>query len=329
MKILVIGGTRFLGRTFVETALRHGHELTLFNRGQTNPDLFPDVENLKGDRDKDLSLLKHRNWDVVLDTCGYVPRVVQKSAELLADSVAQYIFISSISVYADFSKPGLKEDSPLGVLKDKTVEQITNDTYGPLKVLCENVVRETFSDRAAILRCGLIVGPYDPTDRFTYWPVRIQQGGEVLAPSPPHMQVQFIDATDLAHFILLLAKKKISGIFNTTGPALMITMQEFLDACNTLSGNQASLVWVSEELITSNDVGHIPVWTPKEWRGIFQADCTRAISAGLSFRPLEQTILNTLEWHSTRASDYELKVGLKPEKEKDLLKRWRTKCQNQ
>jgi len=184
------------------------------------------------------------------------------------------------------------------------------------------VVRETYHDRAVILRCGLIVGPYDPTDRFTYWPVRIQQGGEVLVPSPPHMQVQFIDATDLAQFILHLARKKISGIFNTTGPACSITMEELLSECNEITPGKASFTWVSEEFVTSNDVGHIPMWTPKEWRGIFQADCTRAIGSGLSFRPLSETIKNTIDWHKTRPSDYELKVGLKPETERRLLRKW-------
>ena len=191
-----------------------------------------------------------------------------------------------------------------------------------MKVLCENVVNETYCDRATVLRCGLIVGPYDPTDRFTYWPVRIQQGGEVLAPSPPRMQVQFIDASDLAHFILLLAEKRIGGTFNTTGPAERMSMQEFLETCSDVTGNKASLTWVSEEFITSNDAGHIPVWTPDEWRGIFQADCTKAIRAGLTFRPLEQTIEKTLNWHATRPSDYELRVGLKPDKEMELLKKW-------
>ena len=323
MKILVIGGTRFMGRTFVETAIRQRHEITLFNRGQTAPELFPDIERLEGDRERDLTRLKGRKWDAVLDTCGYVPRIVRKSADFLIDSVEQYIFISSISVYADFSNPGLNEASPLGVLEDETIEKVTNDTYGPLKVLCENAVNEKYPGRATILRCGLIVGPYDPTDRFTYWPVRIQQGGEVLAPSPPHMQVQFIDAADLAHFILLLAKKKTDGVFNTTGPADEISMQQFLRKCTDVTGGNASLTWVSEEFITGNDVGHIPVWTPKEWRGIFQADCTKAIRAGLVFRPLEQTIRSTLDWHNTRPSDYELKVGLKPDREMDLLKKWR------
>jgi 2'-hydroxyisoflavone reductase len=322
MKILVIGGTRFLGRTFVETALKQGHELTLFNRGQTNPELFTDVERLKGDRDGDLSALKGRKWEVVVDTCGYVPRIVQKSADLLNDSVELYVFISSISVYADFSKSGLDEKSPLGRMGDESIEDVTGETYGPLKVLCENIVKKTYSKRSTILRCGLVVGPYDPTDRFTYWPVRMMQGGEVLAPSPPHMQVQFIDATDLAHFILHLSNKRLSGVFNTTGPAQRLTMQDFLDTCNSIIGNKAALTWVGEEFITSNEVDHIPMWTPKNWRGIFEANCTKAIAAGLLFRPIDQTIGETLEWHATRPPDYELRVGLKPDKERELLKKW-------
>jgi 2'-hydroxyisoflavone reductase len=327
MKILVIGGTRFLGRTFVEVALDQGHELTLLNRGRTGPDLFPDIEHLRGDRDGDLAVLRGRQWDIVVDTCGYVPRIVEKSADFLQDSIERYIFISTISVYADFSKPGIDEGSPLAKIEDESTEEVTNEAYGPLKVLCENVVLDTYPERSTILRCGLIIGPYDPTDRFTYWPVRIQRGGEVLAPSPPHMQVQFLDATDLADFILLLAKNRITGVYNTTGPMQKLTMEGFLNACINITGSNASLTWVSEDFITSHDVDHIPVWTPMDWRGIFQVNCTRAINAGLLFKPLEQTIRNTLDWHATRPSDYELKVGLKPDREKELLEKWRAAAQ--
>jgi 2'-hydroxyisoflavone reductase len=284
--------------------------------------LFPNVEKMKGDRDSDLAPLKGRRWDVVVDTCGYVPRIVKKSADLLVDSVEQYIFISSISVYGDFSKSGIDENSPLAKMADESIEEVTGETYGPLKVLCENAVQETYPKRSAILRCGLIVGPYDPTDRFTYWPVRIRQGGEVMVPSPPHRPVQFIDATDLAHFVLLLATKRVSGIFNTTGPKHRLTMQDFLNECITATDSRASLIWVSEEFITGNDIGHIPMWTPKDWRGIFEANCTRAINVGLSFKTLEHTIRATLDWHATRAPEYELKVGLKPGEEKNLLEKW-------
>lgn len=322
MKILIIGGTRFVGRTLVETAIKHGHELTLFNRGTSNPTIFPDIERIKGDRDHDLELLRGRKWDIVVDTCGYVPRIVEKSAEALKDSVERYIFISTLNVYADFSKSGIDEGSSLGRMEDETFEEVTGETYGPLKVLCENVVKQIYPDRSVILRCGLIVGPHDPSDRFTYWPVRLQNGGEVLVPSPPDMQVQFIDARDLANFVLRLAAKQSIGIFNTTGPETRLSMDQFLNICSRQTENKISMTWVSEEFITSNDVGHIPMWTPAAWRGIFEVNCTKAINAGLEFRPVEETIRDTLAWHSTRPIDYEMKVGLKPEEEKELLAKW-------
>ena len=327
MKILVIGGTRFLGRTFVETAFKVGHELTLFNRGKSNPDLFPEAEKITGDRDSNMTRLQGRSWDIAVDTCGYVPRIVRKSAEMLKDSVERYVFISTINVYAEYDKPEINEDSPLGKIEDDTAEEVTGETYGPLKVLCENAVKQCFPRNSIILRCGLVVGPHDPTDRFTYWPVRVQKGGEVLVPSPPHMQVQFIDARDLALFILSLAENRANGAFNTAGPSEKLTMREFLNACNVQTGGKASLTWVSEEFITGNDVDHIPMWTPKEWRGIFEVDCARAINAGLEFRPLGKTIMDTLKWHDTRPHDYELKVGLKPGKEEELLKKWRDSTQ--
>jgi len=322
MKILVIGGTRFVGRVFAETALNEGHKLTLFNRGKSNPHLFPDVEKIKGDRDDDLALLHGREWDVVVDTCGYFPRIVRKSATMLKDAVDRYIFISTLNVYADFSKLGIDENSSLGRIEDETVEEVTGETYGPLKVLCENAVKEIFPDRSIMLRCGLIVGPHDPTDRFTYWPVRIQQGGEVLCASPPEMQVQFIDARDLADFILHVSEKRMSGAYNTTGPASTLSMQEFLEVCKSQTKSNASLTWVSEEFITGNDVGHIPIWTPTNWRGIFAVDCTKAKKSGLHFRPIEETVNDTMVWHATRPADYEMKVGLKTPKEKELLARW-------
>lgn len=322
MKILVIGGTRFVGRTLVETALKQGHTLTLFNRGKSNPVLFPDVEKIRGDRDNDLELLKGRNWDIAVDTCGYFPRVVGKSVDMLKDSVDRYIFVSTLNVYADFSKPDIDENYPLGRIEDETVEKVTGESYGPLKVLCENAVKERFPDRSIVLRCGLIVGPYDPTDRFTYWPVRINQGGEVLVPSPPDMQVQFIDARDLADFILRSSAERESGVYNTTGPAKRLSMQEFFDVCVAETVNKTSLTWVSEEFIISNDVGHIPMWTPTDWRGIFAANCTKAINKGLRFRPISETVRDTLAWHATLPADYEMKVGLRPQKEKELLAKW-------
>lgn len=327
MKILIIGGTRFVGRTIVQTALKKGHAITMFNRGKSNPDLFPEVERITGDRDADIALLRGRTWDIAVDTCGYVPRVVRKSCEMLGNAVDRYIFVSTINVYADYSEPGLDEGAQLAAIEDETVEEVTEKTYGPLKVLCENVVNQIYPERSIVLRCGLIVGPHDPTDRFTYWPVRIQNGGEVLAPSPPRMQVQFIDARDLADFILHLAGNRCAGTFNTTGPAGRLSMEGFLRACNAQAGNKASLTWVSEEFITSNEMDHIPVWTPKDWRGIFEVNCSMAISAGLKFRQLKETINDTLAWHAARPADYELKVGLKPGREEELLRKWHASVQ--
>ncbi|MBE0432939.1 NAD-dependent epimerase/dehydratase family protein [candidate division WOR-3 bacterium] len=329
MKILIIGGTRFVGRTIVETAVRQGHEITLFNRGKSNPELFPEVEKITGDRDTDIALLGGRTWDIAVDTCGYAPRIVRKSCEMLGNAVDRYIFISTINVYADYSQPGIDEGSQLATIEDETVEEVTGKTYGPLKALCENVVNQVYPGRSIILRCGLIVGPYDPTDRFTYWPVRVQNGGEVLAPSPPHMQVQFIDARDLADFILHLAENRGAGTFNTTGPAGKLSLEGALRICNAQTGNKASLTWVSEEFITSKEMDHIPVWTPKDWRGIFEVHCSKAISAGLKFRQLKETINDTLAWHATRPAGYELKVGLKPDKEKELLKIWHESIKKQ
>jgi len=321
MKILVLGGTKFLGRTFVETALSKGHEITLFNRGKTNPDIFPEAEHLIGNRDSDLKPLYGRKWDAVVDTCGYVPRIVRKSAELIADSVGHYTFISSLNAYSDFSKPGVDENSPLATIEDETVEEVTDETYGPLKVLCEKSAEKAMPGKVLTLRCGLIVGPYDPSDRFTYWPVRINQGGEVLAPSPPEQQTQFIDARDISDFILLMAERKQTGIFNTVGPDYILTMHQLLEECNKITGNKSNFTWVSEEFLTENET-FPPVWLPKKWVGLSQVSNQKAISAGLTFISLAETIKDTLSWHATRPKDYKLKTGLTTEREKELLSTW-------
>lgn len=322
MKILVLGGTKFLGRTFVETALSKGHEITLFNRGKTNPDIFPEAEHLIGNRDSDLKPLRGRRWDAVVDTCGYVPRIVRKSAELLADSVGHYTFISSLNAYSDFSKPGVDENYPLATIDDETVEEVTGETYGPLKVLCEKAAERAMPGKVLTLRCGLIVGKYDPSDRFTYWPVRINQGGEVLAPSPPEQQTQFIDARDISDFILIMAERKQTGIFNTVGPNYILTMQQLLDKCNKITGNKSNFTWVSEEFLTENET-FPPVWLPKKWVGLSQVSNQKAISDGLTFISFAETIKDTLSWHATRPKDYKLKTGLTTEREKELLETWR------
>src|SRR5688572_29497367 len=197
MRLLVLGGTKFLGRAVVEAAVARGHEPTLFHRGLTNPGLFPDLEHLRGDRDGGLAALQGRTWDAVIDPSGYVPRIVRASAELLADAVEHYTFISSISVYPSFPTPGMDESSPVGTLEDPTVEDVPAH-YGPLKALCEQAAEAAMPGRVFHVRAGLIVGPNDPSDRFTYWPVRVAKGGDVLAPGSPERPVQIIDVRDLA-----------------------------------------------------------------------------------------------------------------------------------
>ncbi len=324
MKILVIGGTRFVGRHFVELAIKKGHQITLFNRGKSNPGVFSGIEQHHGSRNDGLSNLpvSNRHWDCVLDTCGYVPRIVQASAEYLNKSVDQYVFVSTISVYADFTKPGINEDSTLSQTNDPAAETVTNENYGPLKVLCEKVVNDIYGNKALIIRPGLIVGPYDPTDRFTYWPVRLSHGGEVIAPSPPYSPVQFIDGRDLAEFMLSMVQNKTAGIYNATGPERPMTMEEYLNACNAAAGDRSKFTWVSEKFIDDNKCD-MPVWVPKSWAGINQVDCSKAIKQGLRFRPLSDIIKDTLEWHSTRPADYVLKAGLKTDTEAELLKKWR------
>ena len=325
MKILIIGGTRFLGRHLVHSALARGHEVTLFNRGLTNPDLFPQVETILGDREKDLAELLGHEWDAVVDTCGYVPRIVQLSASALEGSVSRYVFISSISVYASFSKVGIDESDPVGKMEDETVEEITGETYGPLKVLCERVVQDTFgAEGALIIRPGLIVGPYDPTDRFTYWPVRVARGGDVLAPEEPDVPIQIIDARDLSDFSIKLIEENASGLFNATGPDYELTMGAMLETCKQVSNSDAKFKWASVEFLAEHKVepwSDMPVWIPnvEQDAGFSRVDISKAIKAGLTFRPLEETVRDTLEWAETRPSDREWRAGLSMAREAKVL----------
>src|SRR6266498_99632 len=240
MKILIIGGTRFLGRHLVNSARARGHEVTLFNRGITNPDIFLSVKKIQGDREKDLDKLLGHRWDVVIDTSGYIPRLVKMSAEALKDAVESYIFISSLSVYADFSRTGINESSPVGKIDDESIEEITNETYGPLKVLCEKAVQDVFGISSLIVRPGLIVGPHDPTDRFTYWPVRVARGGNILAPQNPEATTQIIDVRDLSEFTLKLIEENASGVYNATGPDYELTLGRLFEVSKQVSGSDAN-----------------------------------------------------------------------------------------
>jgi len=298
VKLLVLGGTKFLGRHAVDAALAAGHDVTIFTRGETNPELFPEVEHLVGDRDGKLDALARRNWDGVVDTSGYVPRVVRQSAELLRDAVSRYVFVSSISVYDDFSDP-VDESSPVAKLEDPSTEEIM-EAYGALKAACENVVDEVYGDRSARVRAGLIVGPYDPTDRFTYWPRRLALGGEVLGPGSPDAPVQFVDARDLARWLVELALNGPGGTFNATGPAEPLTFAQLLERARAAIGSDANVVWVDDQHVLDAEVQpwtELPLWLPgAEYAGMTRADIRRALEAGLTFRPLEETVVDTLAW---------------------------------
>jgi 2'-hydroxyisoflavone reductase len=324
MDLLILGGTRFLGRHLVEAALRDDHRVTLFNRGLSGPDLFPEVETITGDRDGDLSALQGRRWDAVIDTCGYVPRVVRASAGLLADAADHYTFVSSISVYPDDIGPGADEDAPVQELEDHTVEEVTGETYGGLKALCERAAEEEMPGKVLNVRPGLISGPHDPTGRFTYWPRRVAAGGEVLAPDRPERQVQFIDVRDLAGWMIKMSAEQQTGTYNATGPAYELRMGKLLEECEAVGG-EAQVIWVSEEFLEETGVEpftEMPLWVPREYAGMLEVDCGRAIAAGLTFRPVSQTIRDVLEWDSKRGEP-DLGAGLKPERERELLSAWR------
>ncbi|MBN2447157.1 MAG: NAD-dependent epimerase/dehydratase family protein [Phycisphaerae bacterium] len=326
MRILVIGGTRFLGAHFVDAALARGHALTLFNRGQSAATPRAGVENVVGDRDGGLDVLKGHQWDAVLDTCGYYPRIVRASAELLAGAAEHYTFVSSISVYADLSKPGVDEESPVGRIADETIEEITEESYGPLKALCERAVEKLFPRRTLIVRPGLIVGPLDRSDRFTYWVMRVARGGEVLAPAPAYAPVQLIDVRDLAGWILRCMEKRVTGVFNGTGPTRSTTMGELLECCRRVCNPRAAFTWIEPEFLIGQEVTpwiELPVWMPETAEaGLYEVRVGRAIAAGLTFRMCEETVRDTLEWARTRPADYEWRAGMKAEKEAAVLQAW-------
>ena len=334
MKLLILGGSRFVGRDLTEEALARGHEVTLFNRGQHNPDLFPDAEKLVGDRDGNLSALEGRRWDAVIDTSGYVPRIVRQSVELLADASEHYTFISTISVYAQPVASGADETAPLETVEDETTENIS-EAYGALKVLCERAVEAAFAGRSLIIRPGLIIGPHDYTDRFPYWVDRMARGGEVLAPGDPERQVQFVDGRDLAAWTLAMVEARQTGTYNATGPAYRLTMRETLEACRRGTGGDARLTWVNDAFLREHEVGvfmEAPFWLPQEDNGILEVSVERATQAGLIFRPMEETARDIHAWLQTRESQSlpwrgvaqgeKPRVGMTAEREADLLRQW-------
>lgn len=342
MNILLLGGTLFLGRHLVEAALAGGHNVTLYHRGQHDLELYPQVERLHGDRWRDLDVLSGRTWDAVIDTSGYIPSNVRATARKLAGSVGQYVFISSISVYADVSVAGIDEDAPVSVLSPAQLRAVEEhspassgaalppgyeELYGGLKALCEQAVEESLPARTLNIRPGLIVGPYDRTDRFTYWVERLARGGEVLAPGRSERPVQFIDVRDLAEWTVRMVEAGRAGVYNATGPERILSMGEVLSACQQVSGSNASITWVDEAFLLTENVqpwSQVPLWVPEsdEYAGFNAIDITRALSTGLTFRSPRETAGATLAWARSLPAERERKAGLTAEDEARLLKKW-------
>jgi 2'-hydroxyisoflavone reductase len=342
MRILILGGTVFLGPHLIDAALAHGHELTIFHRRDTASDWYPEVKKLRGDRRNDLTALSGRRWDAVIDTCGYLPSVVKVSTEHLADAVEHYTFISSISVYDKFDLAGTDESSPL---KTVTTEEICEaekiDTgeratavsygklYGGLKALCEQAAEAAMPGRVLNVRPGLLVGPLDYSDRFTYWVQRVAQGGEILAPGRPDRRVRVLDGRDLCDWIIRMVEAKRTGTYNATGAEDWLTMGQLLDEvarasrpCSSSATNPGAFTWATDEFLLEQKVSawsELPLWIPEDYNGIFLVNNDKAIAAGLNFRPLSETIRDTLAWNNSRGSNIERRAGLSAAREKELL----------
>lgn len=328
MKILILGGTQFLGRHTVEAAVAAGHDVTLFHRGKTNPDLFPDLVHLTGDRATgDYAALGGGTWDAVVDTCGYFPRQVREAAAALAGKVGHYTFISSVSAYADMSDPNLTEESATATLEDPTVEEVTGETYGGLKVLCEQAADEGFPGQTLVLRPGLIVGPHDPTDRFTYWVRRFDDGGEVLAPDDPSTLTQVIDARDLAEWNVRCIEEGTTGVFNAVGPVQPLTMGELMATCRSATGGAADVTWVPWPFLEQHGVqpwAELGAWVPAsgDSYGLMRVGNAKAVAAGFASRSIQQTVGDTLEWDRGRDRTQPMRAGLARDKEAKVLAAW-------
>jgi len=330
LRILFLGGTAFLGPAEVEYALARGHTVTLFNRGQTNPHLFPGVEKLVGDRDApDLSALEGREWDVVIDNSANVAKWLKDTAEVLQGSVGRYLFVSSISAHTDNSIVGQTEDAPVFSREDYEGAIASGAdfgaAFGPNKAEAERITFETFGDRGLVVRPGLIVGPGDRSDRFTYWPVRIDKGGEILAPGDGSDPAQNIDVRDLTEWIVRLAEEGTIGRFNATGPGTRMSVAEMLYGIRAITSTPGTLIWVPFEFLREHEVRpwtDMPAWIPND--PISFVSVERAVAAGLTFRPLADTALDTLHWHEARPEEERnnLQVGISPEREREVLTAW-------
>ncbi|MGN7942112.1 SDR family oxidoreductase [Virgibacillus sp. 6R] len=338
MKVLIIGGTRFLGKALVAEALKKGHEVTLFNRG-TNKEIFPEVEHLIGDRDGDLSLLKNRKWDVAIDTCGFAPHQIKKAAAVLGDNIEYYTYISSISVYKDWIPYNISEDYLLQSMPKDKLKAVKEGSispyeyYGALKVLCEAEAEKHWPGRVLHIRAGQLVGPFDYTDRLPYWVQRVAQGGKIIVPGSPNRLVQLIDIKDLATWVFNMAETRKAGTFNVTGPDYELTMAELLNTCKAVTNSDAEFVWADEQFVLEHKIQpwtEMPLWIPEHfslegekepWKGSFRISIEKAVAAGLSFSPLEDTIHDVYQWEKDR-QDTERRAGISRDKEQELLKTW-------
>lgn len=332
LSILILGGTGFIGPHMVREALRRGHRVTLFNRGRTNNKIFPDLETIKGDRDGGLDGLAGRRWDVVVDNSGYVPRHVQDSARMLADNSRRYIFISTVSVYADFNIHNT-EDSALATIADESVEEVTGETYGALKALCEKrAAGEISAEQLTVLRPTYICGPGDHTDRFSYWSIRTRRGGEMVWPGTPDDPVQVVDVRDLANFVVDCAEQDVPGTYNMVNPAGSYTMGNMLADCQAVTATSVDPVWISEEFAYEQELiggRRLPCWHPKSGAsaagGSFSGE--RARAAGFRNRPERETIRDLLAWWDTLPAERTGKVraGLDAAREAEVIAAWKAR----
>ncbi|HTC44980.1 MAG TPA: SDR family oxidoreductase [Steroidobacteraceae bacterium] len=331
-RVLILGGTGFIGPHFVAALVARGHSVTVFNRGR-DPDKVPaGVVQLIGDRNGQVEALKGHDWDAVIDNSGYTLRQVRLTAQLLEGHIRHYIFISSISAYADLAVAGVDENYKLATVADPNTEDLGAGNYGGLKALCEQLVEKTYQANATVIRPTFIAGPGDPTDRFTYWPVRVARGGDMLVPGAPGDALQFIDVRDLADFICLCVEKRLSGRYNVCDLPRAVTMASLLDASRRITGADTRFVWASVAFLTAQKVigdeapppgNPFPIWNPPidELAGAALVSPARAVSHGLRFRSLDQTIRDTLAWQKQRpAAQQTLKTGLTPQREAELVK---------
>jgi 2'-hydroxyisoflavone reductase len=334
MRILILGGTRFLGRYLVEQALGRGHSVTLFNRGRTHPELFPEAERLLGDRSGDLSALAGHRWDAAIDTSGYFERDVAASAELLRDAVERYLFVSTLNVYAGLEQADVREDAPLAEPEEGAALPPDDPAaYGLQKALCERALEAVFPGRTLVVRPGVLVGPHDLSERLAYWIERVAQGGEVLAPGRPDRRVQCLHAADLARWLVRAAEEGAAGAFNAAGPAVPLAMVELLAACRQATGSDARFTWVDEEFLLAEGVepwSELPFWLPESLPGTL--DISKALAAGLEPRPIGEVVADTWSWLAARRSAWPagsqwsngrtVEVGLGADREAALLGRW-------